>query len=115
MGFTNTLTQMTDSALIAQIGAFVKHSRIQKNLTQAQLAERAGLNRWTLSQMENGESVTLASLIQIMRALDSLHVFKDFEVVKEISPLDYLNLNKKQKERVRNKSNTTEDQSDLGW
>ena len=107
--------QMSDVAIVKQIGSYIKHVRLQQNKTQAQLAEMAGLNRWTISQIENGESITLSSLIQIMRALDSLYVLNVFEVSDEISPLEYAKLKKQQKERVRNKPTNIPDKDDLGW
>lgn len=108
-------TQMTDAAIIVQIGKFIKHTRTQKNKTQGQLAEMAGLNRSTLSQIENGESISLSSLIQILRALDCLFVLNDFDFSEEISPLEYAKLKKQSRKRVRNKTPQTENKDDLGW
>jgi len=107
--------QLSDFAIVAQIGTFVKKNRLRQNITQAKLAEMAGLNRWTISQLEKGQSVNLASLIQIMRALDLLHVLNQFEVEDEISPLEYAKLKKKEKMRARNKNMKNINQEDLGW
>ncbi len=108
--------QMSDVAIVKQIGSYIKHIRLQQNKTQAQLAQIAGLNRWTISQIENGESITLMSLIQILRALESLHLLNGFEVSDEISPLEYAKLKKPKKQRVRNKSsNNLPNKEDLGW
>jgi transcriptional regulator with XRE-family HTH domain len=117
MAKTNRITaQMSDAAIVSQIGQFIKHIRSQKNITQANLAEMAGLNRYTLGQIENGESITLSSLIQILRALDSLQVLKEFEISNEISPLEYAKLKKqKAKQRVRNKTSYKIEKDDLGW
>lgn len=117
MGNTNKkYTQMSDGSIVAQIGKFIKHTRVQQNKTQAQLAEMAGLNRWTLSQIENGESITLSSLIQILRALDCLYIIEEFSVSEEISPLEYAKLKKQEnKKRVRNKKSDKKDNDDLGW
>lgn len=105
--------QMSDGAIAKQIGRYIRHERLQQNKTQAQLAETAGLNRWTIGQIENGESITLMSLIQILRALNRLHTLNTFEVSDEISPLEYAKL--KKQERVRNKATKTPDKDDLGW
>lgn len=117
MGKANTIyTQMSDGAIVAHIGRFIKHTRGKQNKTQAQLAETAGLNRWTLGQIENGESITLSSLIQILRALDCLHVLEAFNYSEEISPLEYVKLKKQQtKERVRNKTSHKNNKDDIGW
>lgn len=117
MGKTNkNYTQMSDGAIVAHIGSFIKHTRGQQNKTQAQLAEMSGLNRWTISQIENGESITLSSLIQILRALDCLYVLDEFNYSDEISPLEYAKLKKQQtKKRVRRKKKDKDSKDDLGW
>ncbi len=117
MGNTNTdWVQMTDLAIVAQIGRFIKHTRLNKNKTQEQLATDSGLNRWTISQIENGDSVTLTSLIQLLRALDVLYVLDHFHVNEAISPLAYAKLKKEQRERASgNKSKTTNKEDNLGW
>ena len=117
MGKTNiNYTQLSDGAIVGHIGSFIKHTRVQQNKTQAQLAEISGLNRWTVSQIENGESITLSSLIQILRALDCLHILDAFDYSDEISPLEYIKLKKqKTKERVRNKNLGKNNKEDLGW
>lgn len=107
--------QLSDAAIVKQLGDYIRHTRLQQNKTQAQLAEIAGLNRWTISQIENGESITLMSLIQILRALDSLYVLNTFEVADEISPLEYAKLKKHQRERARNKATNLTNKDNLGW
>lgn len=107
--------QLSDTAIMVQIGIFVKKTRLQQNITQAQLAEMAGLNRWTITQIEKGEAVSLTSLIPILRALDVLYVFNHFEAQEELSPLAYAKLKKKKKERARNKGFKETEEEDLGW
>jgi transcriptional regulator with XRE-family HTH domain len=109
-------TQMSDGAIVAHIGSFIKITRVKQNKTQAQLAEISGLNRWTIGQIENGESITLSSLIQILRALDCFYVLDEFQYSDEISPLEYAKFKKQPtKERVRNKNNDKKNKTDLGW
>ena len=116
MGNTNiNLVQMSDVSIVKQIGGYIKHIRLEQNKTQVELAKMAGLNRWTISQIENGESITLMSLIQILRALDCLYVLNTFEVVDEISPLEYAKLKKKKKERARSNQKNTTTKKDLEW
>ena len=109
------LVQMSDVAIMRQTGNYIKHVRLQQRKTQSQLADIAGLNRWTISQIENGESITLTSFIQILRALDSLYVLNAFEVTDEISPLEYAKFKKHKKERVRNKPTKTPNKDNSGW
>ena len=46
---------MSDQALVAQIGAFIKHQRMEQNKTQDVLASAAGISRSTLSLLERGK------------------------------------------------------------
>ncbi len=102
---TNTnWAAMTDNAIIQDIGKFIKKSRIHKNRTQAEVATAAGMNRWTISKIENGEAITLQSLIQILRALDILFVLDNFKTMNTISPLEAVKLQKKERHRASGSS-----------
>ncbi|SFC44357.1 transcriptional regulator, XRE family [Flagellimonas taeanensis] len=116
MGKTNIdWVQMSDAAIMEQIGNYIRHERQQQQRTQAQLSEMAGLNRWTIGQIENGEAISLMSLLQILRALDRLHVLDSFAYSEEISPLAYAKLKKQQRQRIRNNRAQDPDKGDLGW
>jgi DNA-binding XRE family transcriptional regulator len=117
MVYTNTeWVGLTDAGIVAALGKFIRHNRLNQNKTQALLAKAAGLNRWTITQIEKGEPITLLSLIQILRALDQLQVFRAFEVSEEISPLEYARLKKSKRVRASSGSkNTTNQQEDSAW
>jgi transcriptional regulator with XRE-family HTH domain len=106
---------MSDSAIINAIGTYIKRQRLEQNKTQAQVAKEAGINRWTLSQIENGESITLTTLIRILRVLDLLHLLEIFTVKEKISPIEYAKLKEKEKKRARPKNKGNNLNEDLGW
>ena len=93
---------MSDQAITSQIGAFVKHHRLEQNKTQDVLSKEAGISRSTLSLLERGETVTLATLIQVLRVLDQLHTMDAFEVHQQISPLALAKAELKKRKRSRN-------------
>ena len=106
-------TEMSDRAIIGAIGAFLKKQRLNQNKTQAQIAQNAGLNRWTLSQIENGEAISMASFIQILRALDLLNLLDIFKIETQISPLELAKLERRKRLRARNKK--TDQLPDSNW
>ena len=113
MGNTNiNWVAMSDTAIVSKIGEFIKNERLNSNKTQAQLAEEAGINRWTLSQIENGEAITLISLIQIMRALNSLQLLDIFSIKQQVSPLELAKKDQHKRQRARNTDNDNTKKSD---
>ena len=54
-----------------QIGASILQERKQRGLTQAQLAERAGVSRATLSMLENGviHEIGIRKVIRVLEFL----------------------------------------------
>lgn len=91
---------MSDKALIEQIGAFIKHHRLRQNRTQNEVAEEAGISRSTLSLIERGETVTILTLIQILRVLDQLQVMDAFRVDEKVSPMALAKLEKEKRKRA---------------
>ncbi len=106
---------MSDKALGQTIGDFVKHHRLSQNKTQEQVSTAAGISRSTLSLLERGETVTLSSLIQVLRVLDLLNIMDVFAVKEEISPVAYASLQKNKRKRARNTKKGVNSKDDLGW
>ncbi len=94
---------MSDKAYAKMLGDFVKHHRIAQNKTQDSLAKAAGISRSTLSLLEKGETVTLATFIQVLRVLDQLQVLSVFEIQQSASPLALAKLEQEERQRVRPK------------
>ena len=90
----------SDDAIIQTIGNFVKHHRLQQNITQKRLAEKAGINRTTLSDIESGKRFQLITLIQVLRILNKLHIFESFEVKQQISPIKLAEMEMKKRQRA---------------
>lgn len=104
--FTNWAS-MSDKALAKHIGAFIKHHRMEQNKTQQMLATEGGIGRSTLSLMERGETVTLATLIQVLRVLDQLQLMDSFTIQQSISPLTLAKLIKAKRKRASGKKAET--------
>lgn len=103
---------MSDKAVAEQIGAFIRHHRMEMNKTQDTLAAEAGISRSTLSLLERGETVTLATLIQVLRVLNQLQIMSAFEIQESISPLALAKLQKEKRQRVRGKIEQKTDEPD---
>lgn len=103
---------MSDAALIETIGSFIKDCRLQQNKTQQQIADAAGVSRSTLVQLENGSGGNLSSLVQVLRVLDQLHLFQNFEIHDKVSPIQLAKLDQSKRKRARNKGRKNKPESD---
>lgn len=103
---------LSDQALAIHIGAFVKHHRLEQNKTQDVLSHEAGISRSTLSLLERGEAVTLATLLQALRVLNQLQVMDAFEVEQRISPLALAKAEQGKRKRARNPQAKDPEKSD---
>lgn len=106
---------MSDKALLKYIGNFIRHHRMNQNKTQDALSKEAGISRSTLSLLERGETVTVSTLIQVLRVLDQLTVLKAFEVVETISPLALAKLQKEKRQRARRNSKEKKINEETDW
>lgn len=91
----------TDSAVLRELGTRLATHRLALNLTQAQLAQEAGVSKRTIERLESGATATrLSAFLRVCRVL-GLHQRLD-ELVPEPppSPLAQLKLRGRQRKRA---------------
>lgn len=109
---SNNWVSMSDKALIEQIGAFVKHQRLRQNRTQQGVAKEAGISRSTLSLLERGQTVTIITLIQVLRVLDQLHIMDAFQVEETVSPIVLAKLERDKRKRAGKQNQHDQEKSE---
>jgi transcriptional regulator with XRE-family HTH domain len=91
---------LSDAAIVAEMGAFVKHHRLALNKTQSQLAEEAGVSRSTIVDFENGMRANIITLVQLLRALRQMHVLNEFKVKIQPSPIQLAEMDLSKRKRA---------------
>jgi transcriptional regulator with XRE-family HTH domain len=103
---------MSDMAIMKELGRTLQQVRLQQNLTQEQLAAKAGLSRSAISEMETGKSATtMLTIVQILRSLQQLHLLDNWKAAAQVSPLQIARLAGKKRLRasgIINKKNGKE-------
>jgi putative transcriptional regulator len=92
--------EMTDAAVLAELGDRLSRLRLQRNLTQAQLAREAGVSKRTLIRLESGESSQVTNLIRVVRSLGLLGNLDAFVPPPLPSPLEQLRSRAKERRRA---------------
>jgi len=52
-----------------RVGEAIRKARLARNLTQAEVGERMGINRGQVSRLESGKSMTVASMMRAFKAI----------------------------------------------
>ncbi len=105
---------MSDAAIVRELANYIRKERLDKNMTQNDLAEKTGLDRSTISQIENGRISTMMSFVQILRALDQLDILNVFQRKSQVSPMQMLKLEQAKRIRAR-KSNNNNNKEKSPW
>lgn len=104
---------LSNEAILAELGTRMARRRLDLQLTQAQVAEQAGVAKRTVERIEAGASAQLASLIRIFRVLELLPGLEQLVPEAGPRPMDLLQL--KGKVRQRAASREVKDAPDKPW
>ena len=101
--------QRTDEAILADLGARLTSARLSRDMTQAQLAQDAGVSKRTVERVEAGQSAQLTSFIRILRSLDLLGGLELLLPPATPGPMDLLKRAGKRPRRATGKGGAVED------
>ncbi len=104
---------LADEVILAEIGERVARHRLDLQLTQADVAEQAGVAKRTVERIEAGASAQISSIIRILRVLDLLPGLD--RMIPEAGPKPMDLLKRKGKVRQRASSSRRPDRSDKPW
>ena len=93
---------LTVNQLLKEIGEAIRRKRINRQLTQRNLADRTGVNINTIIGLEQGKNVGIETFLLVIKALDELAGLYNFLLMPEpIAPSLLFKLRRKQPKRVK--------------
>jgi transcriptional regulator with XRE-family HTH domain len=93
-------SEITDVAVLHEIGDRLERRRIDAGLTQAQLAEEAGISKRTVERIEAGHSTDSVMLLRFLRVLKLLETLDQLVPDLPQSPLILLKSRGRMRQRV---------------
>jgi transcriptional regulator with XRE-family HTH domain len=94
-------SQQTDELIMQELGARLAAARLEKNLTQAALAEQAGVAKRTVERLESGEvAVQLSGFVRVCRALGVLERLELLVSEPTVSPMMQLKMQGRKRQRA---------------
>ncbi len=91
----------TTKEILREVGARLRGFRLQQNVTQAELADRAGVGHATVKRAEAGESVRLDTIVKILRALGRVEALDSFLPEPLVSPIRLAEQREQKRQRAR--------------
>jgi transcriptional regulator with XRE-family HTH domain len=94
--------QLIDAATLQELGGRLAGVRIEQGLTQAVLAEQAGVSKRTVERLESGEVATqLSGFLRVCRALGLLERFDLLLPERASEPMAQLKQQGRKRQRAR--------------
>lgn len=93
-------SELTDQAILQEMGDRLKRRRIDAGLTQAELAEEAGVSKRTVERIEAGDGTDSAMLLRVLRVLRLLEALDTSLPDEPQSPLALLKSRGRARQRV---------------
>lgn len=106
---------MTDDAILAELGKRLCRRRLDFQLTQAELAEQAGVSKRTIERAEAGASTQTPSLIRILRVLSLLPNLDLLIPEPGPRPMELLKLKGKERKRASSRKARNLSGTDWSW
>ena len=106
-------SEKTAAAIAQELGERLKQARLNEDLTQAEVAEHAGVTRKTIINAEKGK-VQLEVFVAIMAALNLTEQLDIFLPVQKISPIQLARLQGKKRQRASGQRKSHEEDN-LEW
>lgn len=110
------VAQLTDTAILQELGGRLAGARLERNLTQAALAEQAGVSKRTVERLESGEVATqLSGFLRVCRALGLVERLDALVPEPVPSPIAQLKLQGRKRQRASGKRAGTNATGSWTW
>lgn len=105
---------LSDKKIEKELGCRVKTLRLQKNVTQKELADTTLLSLNTIKSLELGKA-KLSTIIVVLRELGVLDQLNNFIPESSISPLQLVKMQGKQRQRASGERMQDNAQDEVEW
>lgn len=110
-----TSATRSDDEILRELGERLRRERLNRNLTQAHLAEEAGIARRTLQKAEEGEVTTLATLVAILRGLGLLSQLENLLPEQTLSPVQLARMQGRERQRASQSKQGPQESGNWTW
>lgn len=111
----NFLNENSDQATLRELGERIARYRLNRNMTQAALADEAGISTRTMIRLEDGESSQLQNFIRVLRALSLLENLETLVPPPPLSPIQLVKMRGKRRRRASSPKDDAKSNQPWSW
>ncbi len=101
MAYNIDFSVATSSRIEAALCKRLEGIRLSRNITQAQLAERAGVSLRTIGRLEKGQGVSMDTFIRVLMALGIQQNFEALLPDPTVRPIERVGIGGTERQRAR--------------
>ncbi len=106
---------MSDDVVLEELGRRLGQRRLALRLSQAELAEQAGVGKRTVERIEAGQSAQLTSLVRLLRVLELMPALDAMIPAETVRPMTLLKQGGRLPQRVRKRGDEKPAQEAEPW
>ena len=108
--------QLSDDVILREVGSRLAAARLAQDLTQAALAEEAGVSKRTVERLESGEvAARLSGLVRVCRVLGLVDRLEALVPSSAVSPVEQLKLAGRRRKRASGRHLPTASKKKWSW
>ena len=96
-------TELSDPAIMREIGRRIRDYRIRMEMTQQEFAEKSGVSMGTVVRVESGKTISLLLMISLLRTMGLLENIEVLMPEIRVSPMQMRKMQGRKVMRVRHK------------
>jgi len=101
MSYIIDFTVATSDQIEAALCKRLESVRLSRNITQAQLAEEAGVSLRTIGRLEKGQGISFDTFIRVLRALRIQQSLEALLPDPTVRPIERVGISAKERKRAR--------------
>lgn len=104
----------SNEEFLRELGKRIREVRVDMDMTQSEVAKKAGVTSKTIGRIENGEDLAVSTMLNVLRAL-GLAQNMDALIPEPTARPSMLMANEKERLRVRKKASQNDSSRQWKW